>query len=475
MKNNISKRLLSVLLATIMTTTLSGCSGTQSTVAKSGKMELMPIEEVDTFGLDFIGGKDVMPLSGYYGPSLDDYSMDGQNFPDYFTDEIMSLIAESGVNFISFSTPNYAVSPDYVYKLLELGERNNLGIQVVDNLFYQVTPGNVPSVEEMAQRLTAYADYPAFCGVYVVDEPGSIHYKPTPNQTRDISTYAPLMQGLRELDIVGATNMFPLWNESETEGYCKMIEEFCSTCTPYYLSFDFYVWDGGHTKKDYFYNMNIIRRYAEKYNIPFWSSIQAGGQWNDGFNKFDSSTYFPTEGQLLWNVNTSLAYGAKGLCYFPLIQPRHFAFAESTDFDFQRNGILGAWGNKTQWFYYAQKANAQIAAVDEVLMNSVHKGNIVSGKDAKEDFETFEYTMSSDSWRELKSVQGNTMIGCFNYQGKTALYVVNYEEAFAQKITLDLQDFYNVSITQNAEVSKINTNEIVLDFQPGEGALIVFD
>ena len=83
--------------------------------------------------------------------------------------------------------------------------------------------------------------------------------------------------------------------------------------------------------------------------------------------------------------------------------------------------------------------------------------------------------MEGDSWRELESVEGNVMIGCFNYQGKTALYVVNFEEEYAQKITLNLKGSYDMSVTQNAEVSKVNTNKLVLDMKAGEGALIVFD
>lgn len=113
--------------------------------------------------------------------------------------------------------------------------------------------------------------------------------------------------------------------------------------------------------------------------------------------------------------------------------------------------------------------------VDAVLMNSVNKGIIVTGETAKDDTKESTYLIDGASWRELKDVEGNAMIGCFNYQGKTALYVVNYEEAYAQKITLNLHAAYNLSVTQNAEVSTVNTNQLTLDMQPGEGVLVVFD
>ena len=67
------------------------------------------------------------------------------------------------------------------------------------------------------------------------------------------------------------------------------------------------------------------------------------------------------------------------------------------------------------------------------------------------------------------------MIGCFNYHGKSALYVVNYEAEYAQKVTLNLQDAYNLSITQSGENSKVKTNTLTLDMQPGDGVLVVFE
>jgi hypothetical protein len=83
--------------------------------------------------------------------------------------------------------------------------------------------------------------------------------------------------------------------------------------------------------------------------------------------------------------------------------------------------------------------------------------------------------MEEASWRELKEVQGNTMIGCFNYEGKTALYVVNYEEAYAQKVTLRLQNTYKVDITQKGESKKVRGSTLKLDLEAGEGVLIVFE
>ena len=99
---------------------------------------------------------------------------------------------------------------------------------------------------------------------------------------------------------------------------------------------------------------------------------------------------------------------------------------------------------------------------------------MVSGEMAKEETKGLQYIMEGTQWREVADVAGDAMIGCFNYQGRTALYVVNYDWEYAQKITLDLQDTYKMSIIQNTEESKVETNKLILDLKAGEGALVVF-
>ena len=138
--------------------------------------------------------------------------------------------------------------------------------------------------------------------------------------------------------------------------------------------------------------------------------------------------------------------------------------------------MIGAWGNKNRWYYYAQDINKHIAAIDEVLMNSVSKGIIVSGQKAQEYCaDTREAVLDGTSWRELADVSGNTIVGCFNYQGKTALYVVNNDYEWAQDITLNFQDTYKVRVLQAADTKYLATNQLTLNMEAGEGVLVVFE
>ena len=474
MKTKVWKRILASVLAGIMLLSLAGCAEKEP---EKEKVVIQPMEEevVHSLSFDFIGGNDVMPIGGYYGPAASFEAGDGRKAPDHYTDEFFSKIADSGVNLLLYPNADYEGAKDYVIKELELAEKYQLGVYVYDGkICEQATEGM--SVEALDIRLTEYCDYPAFCGVYVVDEPQPSWADSTYDHKKT-SRFAETYQKLRELGIVASSNLGPQKSggDGEYATYEKFVEEYITLCSPMYLCFDYYVWDGDTSTEGYFRNMSIIREYAEKYEIPWWSFIQAGSHWNDAGILMDTPDLYPNEGQFNWNVSTALACGAKGLSYFPLIQPWKFSWALSEEFDFQRNGILGAYGNKTQWWYYAQNVNEHIRAVDSVLMNSVNKGVIVSGNQANIDTKHWEFKIEGTSWRELASVDGNAIIGCFNYKGKTALYVANYEYEFAQKITLNLQDTYKMSVTKNADTTNIETNTLVLDMTAGEGALIVFE
>ncbi len=476
MKANIVKRMLLLGLSGLMLLSLTACGEKKETNEETEKkvvIEDMELETVYSKSFDFIGGPDVMPIGGYYGPAADIEAGDGRKLLDHYTDEVFSKIAETGVNLVLYPNADYKDMKKYVIKQLELGEKYNLGFYIYDQVVCEPNPNSPISIEELDKRIAEYCDYPAFCGVYVIDEPQD---ETSGIVDKHLSKFVDVYQKLAKLGVTGSVNLGPIkkGSEAEYQSYREFVERLCSTCYPQYLCFDYYVWDGDTTTEGYFYNMSIIREMAEKYNIPWWSFIQAGGSWNDGGARFDSEPYVH-EGRFQWNVNTTLACGAKGISYFPMIQPSKFAWALSEEFDFQRNGLLGAYGNKTQWWYYAQTANKQITAVDSVLMNAVNKGIIVTGKQAKQDTANFAFVMEGDSWRELKSVEGNTLIGCFNYNGKTALYVTNYESEYAQKITLNLQDTYKMTITHNAKEKNVKTDKLVLDMMAGEGALIVFN
>lgn len=480
MKNK-GKRGFSFMLAMVMSVmTLSGCTGEEKAVT----IEDMKLETVAKQSFDIIGGDDVMPIAGYYMPLKSIYSINGNSMPDYLTDEYFEMMAECGVNLVTNPLTSYADDPSAVMKSLDLAAKYGIAMSVQDSNVVGYI-GNLNSdltAEEASAQMAAYSSHPAFAGLFVYDEPFTSDYSASglSDGTRDMKNYTQITQVLnKELDMWSYQNLLSLADVEKKADYEKYLTEFCETQNPKNLLFDRYQFDADKKGEEdiYLYNLATYREYGEKYNIPWWSFIQAGSQWNDDKKYFTSDSYYPNEGEFDWMVNLNLAFGAKGIVYFPLFQPYFFAYgSEPGVYDFERNGLIGTWGNKNRWYYYAQNINKHIDVIDEVLMNSVSKGILATGEKSIQDaHDTRDALMEGTSWRELKTVSGDAVIGCFNYQGKTALYVVNYSYKTAQKIELDFVKECNVKVVQTAETSYVKADSLTLEMAAGDGVLLVFE
>ena len=486
MKNRIKQLTIVLLAVSVCVMQITGCSFTEAfKQGSTAEVKPMEPEEAVAWSPSYIGGKDVMPIAGFYAVKATDWSSDGNNFDERVTDEFVKKLAESGVN-VSFCTGmDWDSMQTEVEKLLELCDKYGIAYFMTDSGVTNLTGKNGTDeidLKYLAERISEYSDYPAFAGIYVIDEPNTAYFEANKGD-KNISKYVKLIDALKELNVENASYIYPLYDsddELKKENYLKYIDEFCESFRPKFLGYDNYPFDPLAFEQplkldNYFWNLSVIREAAEKNNIPFGVAVQAGGQWNDSQLHFDSVEYFPNEGQFYWNINTYLAAGAKVIEYFPIVQPTHFAWAKSTEWDFERNGFFGAIGNTNQWYNYAKNINKHIAAIDHVLMNSVNKGVIISGEDAKKDMRETNYVIEEGTFQELMSVDGDSMVGCFNYNGKTALYVMNYSMEYAQKIHLEFNTEHKMKMVQNAEISYVKAENLTLDMAAGEGVLLVIE
>ena len=113
-------------------------------------------------------------------------------------------------------------------------------------------------------------------------------------------------------------------------------------------------------------------------------------------------------------------------------------------------------------------------AIDHILMNSASVGVLTVGEDLEKNV-TGSEKINGNSFRELKSFTAsndNAMIGCFDYKGKTALYVVNCETTKKQTVTLDFADKYGYEVIQRGESVKVAGKTMKLTLESGEGVLV---
>ena len=441
---------------------------------------LVGTEELNTVSPKeaFTHRENEMPIGGYFGPLGSHVDSDtGHTTYDQLTDDIFTLIKEAGINLITYTEFRYDADANTVLKGLELGEKHGIDMYVRQN--YDDSWNDTRYVQMMSR----FSKYQSFRGLTIWDEPtGSVYPKSTTNGGT-MQSYAPYSTRANTYcNLTGYMNLLPYYSHltDDIETYRSYLDEYCRTCKPRVISFDHYVW----TKKaipEHFKNLSIVREKAKEYHIPFWGVVQAGDSES---GKSGDDNIMPTLGQTKWHVNTMLAYGAKGIQYFPLMQPYFYTYKNGVaGQDFNRSGLIGANGAKTEFYSQAQTVNKQIQAVDEVLMNAISTDILAVGTQAQNQTGITKTTyreltgiaVEKNGWKDYINDKASAIVGCFDYNGKTALYVVNNDYEDSRKITLKFDGTHALSLISATGSETKNASEYTTTLAAGDAVLVVID
>jgi hypothetical protein len=162
--------------------------------------------------------------------------------------------------------------------------------------FLSVTPAEARALYIRARD--AYGPFSSLAGFNLYDEPGAGWF----------GTLAKAVAVSRELApaLLPYINLFP----SADPAYYR---SFVDVVKPSLISFDRYpLLSEGREDGNYFHNWAIVRDAALHGDIPSWVFIQTLA--------YDNHRE-PTAAELLWQVNISLCYGAKGIQYFTYWTP----------------------------------------------------------------------------------------------------------------------------------------------------------
>ncbi len=397
----------------------------------------------------------VMPIAAFIGPPS---NSDGKNF---LTLERYAELKESGINTVYAVSEDLPLHGEEVKQSLKYCEQLGLSLVAMVNNAWNM---NQSQLEYAFYHLTA-ANSPALGGIYVMDEPGDIHYE--------------RLRGVRDVleamfpGILYHVNLLPVYNEDvlynrgepghptpEGYTYADYVNNFLSRYRPQVLSYDYYpfhyefpwIWN------TYYENLSIIRAAAKRQKIPYWVYIQTCS--------FGATVRVPTRSEIQWQVNTSLAYGAKGIQYFTYWLPED-------GIQIFNGAMIDRKGNRTPVYDYVREANRQIAAVDEVLMRANSEGVMVVGATP--------CTVPSEDriyeFRQLRGARGIALlIGCFDYRGRTALYVVNNSiDLDEDSALLEFDSCVSGFVVQSGSSKSFSGENLPLALKAGEGALVVLE
>ena len=505
MRRHLSKKPLALLFPALIALSSCGAESNKTCVLYQDGMDYTitqkgTAKDYAALTFDVIGGDEVMPIGGFYVPYASGGSVDGHAMPNFLTEEIFQALEDCGINTFVYSVDRWVTgaSNNNLVTALDLCEKHNIGyfvdtFEVKQNLGshtvkYPVDEMDFSKLNQVIDEVSNKGQRKSVIGFLANDEPFSHEldningymdsFYSLPNVQKN--NYEVYMNALTYWE--GKNNFYGYDSPMTYDEYMK--KYFSSKNHTKMLSVTQYPYTSENTDESQltsllFNQLAIYRSYANKYGVSLWRMLQAGGQWNDSAEWIESVSPYPNEAELLFDVNTSLAFGAKAIQYFPLIQPLYFSYEKGGTYDFDnRNALIGADGNLTRWYYYAKRANTQIKAIDHVLMKSSNDGVLVHGNTANkfmvEEASLGDAYLAGESFRELTSIEGDDcMVGCFDYKGGTALYVVNYSRKQKGNIELNFNNKYRYEVIQRGVSADVVGNYVPLTLDAGEGALIV--
>jgi hypothetical protein len=99
---------------------------------------------------------------------------------------------------------------------------------------------------------------------------------------------------------------------------------------------------------------------------------------------------------------------------------------------------------------------------------------ILPSSSIAEEFAGNSMVIDGGEFHQLKGIRGDALVGCFEYNKKTVLYVVNYLHDRANDVILDLNDTHEMKIIQRGKTLTANEQHLGIRLEAGEAVLVEF-
>ncbi len=230
---------------------------------------------------------------------------------------------------------------------LDLVHRHGLRAQLQDPLLSPASLENPAQREKLDALLRRVKNHPALYSYFIVDEPSAPAF----------AALGKLVAYLRQHDPahLAYINLFPTYASNQqlgTQGdtvqaYQRYVDAFIDQVKPQLLSYDHYQFATAGDTGQYFLNLALVRRTAQRAGIRFLHIVQAC-TWT-------SSMRVPRPDEIRYLVYTTLAYGAQGISYYVYCHPGH------------TGGIALADGTPTPLYHALKVLNREFVAIAREL------------------------------------------------------------------------------------------------------------
>ena len=222
------------------------------------------------------------------------------------------------------------------YKYIKNAE--NAGLKVIAGTY--PNPQFVTSTEiaaEVASWKSQFEPSLSVLGYYLADEPRQDQFQTLAKWNDAVAASSP-----QELRYINLPPNIENPKDLSATSYEDYLKEYIARFRPNLLSYDNYMlMSSGNFQDYYFRNLEIMRALALANGIPFWNTVLSNAH---------KHYIEPSETSLRLQLFSSLAYGAKGICWFTYFAPAGGAF---------RAAPIDQFGNKTPTWEMLRKVNYQ--------------------------------------------------------------------------------------------------------------------
>lgn len=349
--------------------------------------------------------------SAYVNPTGDEFPIIGHHafFEKMNTLENYIVLKQCGFNIANC----WNSDTTYISKILTLAEK--AGIKAWVNCPEIKNAINIPL---FAQR---YNHYPANIGYLIWDEPKANIFNKIKGLIEAVKINSP--------GKLAYVNLYPNYastKQLKADTYNDYVESFVKTTNPQFLSFDNYCiyQEDGHLtlRPGYFENLEIIRRICNNHGIPFWTYVLSTAH-------FDYP--IPTEGQLLFEAFTSLAYGSKAIQYFGYA-------TDNIDGKKVYTAPVDQEGRRRKVWYTIRNVNAQIQRVGQLLLPCRSIGVWHTGAEIPKGSQSLKTSDLPGPFRRIVSGADGVVISHLGCGDTNYLLIVNKDFSHRQKVGVEI-------------------------------------
>ena len=255
------------------------------------------------------------------------------------TPKRMKEIADSGINVIILLGGIPTVKETIEY--MDVAQTAGIKILPPDKRCYSAFMGGQNDVDASEKSIKAivkdYSDHPGLFAYSIYDEPSC----------KQFTNLAKVLRLLEKNDKnhFGFINLFPGYASPAALGspnFKEHVKSYVDIVKPSVLCYDHYSLRVNKFDTGWYKDLEIIREESRRVKIPFWIYVLSEG--------IKKNLRVPTRPEILWQANSALAYGARGILWFCYWTPQATTEAH-------HNAMIDLKGNKTPLYDYVREEN----------------------------------------------------------------------------------------------------------------------